>query len=306
MSQHNKVVVLAGATGGLGSVIAHALLSKPGVRLRALVRPGSVDKVTPLREQGAEIVEVDPNDAGQREKLVEAMDGAFAVVSALNGGPDVIVGTQTQLLEAARKAKVRRFIPSTFSYNIFGLADGDNINTDDRREFARVAAAAQGEVEVVHILIGAFLDRRTLFGFLGAFDLETGQAFVWGDGQTPMDFTTYEDTARFTAEVATDEDPLPGVFEVAGDTLTFYELVKAYEEASGKAIEVVVKGSLSDLDREIEQRRQAEPENRYAWLPLMYWRGMLSGKGKLNAIANSQYPHISPQTVHDYVRSEGL
>ncbi|EMC2290411.1 NmrA family NAD(P)-binding protein [Salmonella enterica] len=306
MSQPNKVVVLAGATGGLGSVIAHALLSKPGVRLRALVRPGSADKVAPLRERGAEIVEVDPNDAGQHEKLVQAMDGAFSVVSALNGGPDVIVGTQTRLLEAARKARVRRFVPSTFSYNIFGLADGDNINTDDRREFARVAAAAQGEVEVVHILIGAFLDRRTLFGFLGAFDLETGQAFVWGDGQAPMDFTTYEDTARFTAEVATDDEPLPGVFEVAGDTLTFYELVKAYEEASGKAIEVVVKGSLSELDREIEQRRQAEPENLYAWLPLMYWRGMLSGKGKLHAIANSRYPHIRPQTVHDYVRSEGL
>lgn len=187
-------------------------------------------------------------------------------------------------------------------HNIFSLDDGENINTDDRLAFAREAEAARGTVEVVHINIGAFLDRRVLFGFLGAFDLEVGQAYLWGDGHAAMDFTTYEDTTRFTAEVALDEEQVPAVFEVAGDTLTFHELVKAYEETSGKSITVVQKGSLADLDREIERRRQAEPQNVFAWLPLMYWRGMLSGKGKLLAIANDRYPSIRPLTVRDYVR----
>jgi nucleoside-diphosphate-sugar epimerase len=306
MTEQNKIVVLAGATGNLGSLIAHALLDKPGVRLRALVRPASAGKLATLSEKGVEVVEIDLDDETQGEKLATALNGAFSVVSAIQGGPDVIVGDQLRLLDAASRAKVRRFIPSSFSYNIFGLDDGENINTDDRRAFAREAEKARGAVEVVHINIGAFLDRRVLFGFLGAFDLDAGQAFLWGDGQTAMDFTTYEDTARFTAEVAVDEGQVPPVFEVAGDTLTFYELVRAYEEASGKSIAVVKKGSLADLDREIEQRRQAEPRNVYAWLPLMYWRGMLSGKGKLHAIANDRYPWIKPQTVRDDVRQEGL
>lgn len=306
MTNASKIVALVGATGGLGSVIAEALLEIPDVQLRALVRPASAGKLAALREKGAQIVEVDPDDETQSEKLVAALDGAFTLISALGGGPETIVGTQTRLLDAARRAKVRRFIPSSFSYNIFGLGDGENINTDDRRAFARVAEDARGDVEVVHLLIGAFLDRGTLFGFLGAFDLEAGQAFVWGDGERPMDFTTYRDTARFTAEVAVDEDRLPTVIQVAGDTLTFHELVTAYEEASGKSITVVQKGSLADLDQEIERRRQAEPGNIYAWLPLMYWRGMLSGKGKLKAIANDRYPSIKPITVRDYVRREKL
>lgn len=306
MTEKNKIVVLAGATGNLGSLIAHALLDKPEVRLRALVRPASAGKLATLREKGVEVVEIDLDDETQGEELATALNGAFSVVSAIQGGPDVIVGDQLRLLDAASRAKVRRFIPSSFSYNIFGLDDGENINTDDRRAFAREAEKARGAVEVVHINIGAFLDRRVLFGFLGAFDLDAGQAFLWGDGQTAMDFTTYEDTARFTAEVAVDEGQVPPVFEVAGDTLTFYEMVRAYEEASGKSIAVVKKGSLADLDREIEQRRQAEPQNVYGWLPLMYWRGMLSGKGKLHAIANDRYPWIKPLTVRDYVRQEGL
>ncbi|EQB11178.1 NmrA family NAD(P)-binding protein [Sphingobium lactosutens] len=306
MTEKNKIVVLAGATGNLGSLIARALLDKPEMRLRALVRPASAGKLAALREMGVEIVEIDLDDETQGEKLSTALNGAFSVVSAIQGGPDVIVGDQLRLLDAASRAKVRRFIPSSFSYNIFGLDDGENINTDDRRAFAREAEKARGAVEVVHINIGAFLDRRVLFGFLGAFDLDAGQAFLWGDGQTAMDFTTYEDTARFTAEVALDEGQVPSVFEAAGDTLTFHELVRAYEEASGKSISVVKKGSLADLDREIEQRRQAEPQNVYGWLPLMYWRGMLSGKGKLHAIANDRYPWIKPQTVRDYIRQEGL
>lgn len=35
-----------------------------------------------------------------------------------------------------------------------------------------------------------------------------------------------------------------------------------------------------------------EGENIY--LPLMYWRGMLSGKGKLGPLVNTRYPTSSP------------
>jgi uncharacterized protein YbjT (DUF2867 family) len=38
MTEDTKVVVLAGATGNLGGLIARALLDVPGVELRALTR----------------------------------------------------------------------------------------------------------------------------------------------------------------------------------------------------------------------------------------------------------------------------
>lgn len=306
MTDGKKIVVLAGATGALGSDIAQALLEKPNVQLRLLVRPESAGKLTALQDKGAEVVKIDLQQNDNDEHLVDALKGAFSFVSALNGGREIIVDTQSKLLKAARRAKVRRFIPSDFSYNIFGLDDGDNPNSDERRAFAKIADAERGNVEVVHILNGAFLDNRIVFGFLGAFDLERGQALLWGDGDALTDVTTYRDTGRYTAEVAVSEAQLPAVFEVAGETLTFNQLVKAYEEASGRSLTIVKKGSYADLDREIEARLKAEPDNFYAWLPLMYYRGSFGGKGKLHAIANDRYPSIKPETVREYVRREKL
>ena len=306
MTDTSRIVVLAGATGNLGSLVAQQLLERPGIRLRLLVRPASVAKVAGLRAQGAEIVEVDLESQDQDTHLDEALQNAFSVVSAIQGGPEVIVNAQLRLLEAARRAGVRRFIPSNFSYNIFGVAEGDNVNSDDRRAFARAADPVAGDVEVVQIQIGAFLDRRILFGFLGAFDLDAAKAFLWGDGTAAMDFTTYADAARFTAEAAIDDATLPAVFNVAGDTLNFHELVTAYEHASGRTLSVERLGTLADLDDEIRRRREAEPNNMFAWVPLMYWRAMLSGKAKLQSIANDRYPHIKPVSVAEYVRNEGL
>lgn len=127
-----------------------------------------------------------------------------------------------------------------------------------------------------------------------------------GNGDEKMDFTTYEDTARFTAEAATDRGLLPAQFNVAGDTLDFHELVQAYKEASRKPLIVARRGSLDDLDAEIARRRKEDPGNIFVYLPLMYWRAMLSGKGKLGPLINSRYPHIHPLTVREFVRREGF
>ena len=123
-----KKILLVGATGNLGSLIARALLAK-GVKLCLLVRPGSRAKLAPDVAAASEIVE---NDAG-------AFDDVYTVVSAVQGGPETIIDAQLRILRAARAASVRRFIPSTFSFNIFGLAEGENVNSDWRREFARRA-----------------------------------------------------------------------------------------------------------------------------------------------------------------------
>ena len=58
------------------------------------------------------------------------------------------------------------------------------------------------------------------------FDVEKQTAFDWGDGKQPMHWTTYADTARYTAKVAADERPVPRIFSVAGDVLDFE--VRAY------------------------------------------------------------------------------
>lgn len=285
-------------------MIAENLLARSDVEVRLLVRPGSESKAADLQSRGATVV------AGHLDSspdvLRRACDGVFSVVSAVQGGPDVIVDGQLALLRAARDAGATRFIPSDFSFNLFALGEGENVNSDWRRAFATRAEELRGDVELIHVLNGAFLDAGVLFGFLGAFDLEAGKVFLWGEGGELMDFTTYEDTARYTAEAALDREPLPRHFNVAGDVLDFAGLVAAYERGSGRTLEVERMGTMDDLDAEIARRQAAEPENVFAWLPLMYWRGMLSGKGKLGDLINPRYPAIKPTQVTDYVRANQL
>ncbi|MCA9711564.1 MAG: MOSC domain-containing protein [Myxococcales bacterium] len=242
-------ILVVGATGTLGRLITRELQAQPGVRVRALVRPGSEAKAADAL--GPEVELVTGALSSEHAALVQACRGAFAVVSAVQGGPEVIVDGQLALLRAAAEAGVRRFIPSDFSFDIFGLAPGRNINTDWRRTFAERAAEAGGEVQVVHVLNGCFLDVGVLFGFLGAFDLAEGTMALWGGGRTPMDFTTYADTARYTALAATRPD-VPERFEVAGDTLDAWGLKAALEAETGRSLQVVEHGSLADLDARIE------------------------------------------------------
>jgi nucleoside-diphosphate-sugar epimerase len=285
-----KTVLLVGGTGNLGTLIGRALL-KRGARLRLLVRPGSRSKVPADLAQAAEIVEDEQ----------AAFKGIFSVVSAVQGGPETIVDAQLRFLHAARQAGVRRFIPSDYSMNLFTVPQGDNVSSDDRREFARRADAERGNVEVVHVLNGALLDRRVLFGFLGAINLQKREAYVWGDGHAEMQFTTYDDTAAYTAAAALDDRPVPDKLFVAGDSLSFDRLVKEVEAGLSAAITVKFLGSFSDLNTEIRTRYAAEPANVPAWLPLMYWRAMLNGSGKLGPLMNDRYPDIRPTGVREYV-----
>jgi len=291
MEKQSKTVLLIGGTGRLGSIIARELLKREA-KLRLLVRSGSQHKVA---ADIAELSEITENESA-------AFDNVYTVISAVQGGPETIIHAQQKWLQAANFAGVKRFIPSDYSLNFFNLENGENINSDWRRSFALHAEDLKGDVEVVHLLNGAFLDKGVLFGFLGAFNLEKGEAYLWGKGNEKMEFTTFADTAAYTAEAALDENSLPAKLFFAGDKLTFHELVKEAEAGLDRPITIRNMGTLEDMNTEINQRMQTQPKNMFAWLPLMYWRAMLNGKGKLGSLMNERYPTVNPTNVSTYLK----
>lgn len=225
------------------------------------------------------------------------MRGAFAVVSALQGGPDVIVDAQLALLRAAKAAGARRFIPSDFSYDLSALPEGINVNSDWRRKLGEMARKETSDsFEVVHVLQGAFIDRYVL-GFLGLFDAEKAVVRYWGDGRTPIDWTTWEDTARFTAATALDEGSVSERFYVSGDRMDVLTFAKTWEAARGRKLTLERLGSLEDLEQETKRRLAAEPQNMFAWLPLMYARAIFGGQALLGPTENARYPAIKAETV---------
>lgn len=300
-----KIVGLVGASGQLGTLIAEALLRTPNVTLRLLVRPGSRAKVAKLEGAGAEVVE---GALGQHDTaaLNALTAGAFSVVSSIQGGPDLMVAGQAELLAAARTAGVHRFIPSTFSLDLFKVPPGRIITSDWRRQFADQADAARGDVEVTHVLIGGFLDRKILFGSINVINPLERKAYVWGDGKATQYWTTYRDTAAYTAAAAVDERALPRALAIAGDALNFHGIVTAYGAASGKKVDIVRLGSMQDLDIRIAELMRGGEQNFLKFLPLMYYRSTLSGEGALGPLYGELFPSIRPTTIRDYVRAEHL
>ncbi len=293
---NSKLVVVVGGAGKLGRLIVGSLLEQPGVRVRVLVRDPKKPDVSTLAGERVELVAFDAVQATEAERL-SAVRGAYAVVSALQGGPDIIVDAQLGLLRAAKAEGVRRFIPSDYSYNIFTLPEGINVNSDWRRSFATLAGKeVTDSLEVVHVMQGIFADAYVL-GFLGMLDAASGVVRYWGDGKAPIDWTTWEDTARFTAAAAVDDRSVPRELFVSGDRMDVLTFARVWGEGHGKEATLERLGSLEELEKETQRRLAAEPHNMYAWLPLMYARGVFGGHALLGESKNSLYPHIKPEGV---------
>ena len=218
----DTTIVLAGATGDLGGRIAKSLFER-GARVRALVRPASAaHEIEALRSQGAEIVEVDFNSVSA---LTAACSGGSCVVSALSGLRDVIVDAQTVLLEAAVAAWVPRFIPSDFAIDFTKLSPGTNRNLDLRREFRERLDRAP--IAATSVLNGMFTDLLTGQAPVILFPFK--RVLYWGDADQPLDFTTMDDAAAFTAL-----DPsTPRFLRIAGDQESARGLAEAASAATG-------------------------------------------------------------------------
>ncbi|TDD25567.1 NmrA family NAD(P)-binding protein [Nonomuraea diastatica] len=84
------------------------------------------------------------------------LQGVDVVVSAVQGDAEVIIDGQLNLVRAAEKAGVPRWIPSGFSLGIDRLDHGDNDFADLRKKAAEVYRSST--VAPTSVLIGAFLE----------------------------------------------------------------------------------------------------------------------------------------------------
>ncbi|WP_035332974.1 NmrA family NAD(P)-binding protein [Dyadobacter crusticola] len=280
-------IVVAGATGQLGSRITHYLLQK-GAKVRAIVRKGSTNPhVNVLRAAGAEVVEVDFTDIAG---LTRAITGASCVVSVLSGLREVIVGAQTRLLQASVSAGVARFIPSDYSIDYTKLQPGSNRNLDLRREFSEVVD--KSGIKATSVLNGMFTDLLT--GEAPLVLPAVKKVLYWGDAEQPLDFTTIENTAEFTAAAALDPTT-PRYLRIAGEVATVKDLARAASEVHGKTFGTFRVGGLGLLGAMIKITRTIAPQEKEtfpAWQGMQYMHNMFTGLPKLAPLDNGRYPGI--------------
>ena len=290
----DATILVAGAAGNLGGRIARALRER-GANVRALVRYGTArDKLERLQELGVEMATVDLRSASE---VTPACMGMSCVVSALQGLRDVIVETQTVLLDAAIKADVPRFIPSDYSIDFTKFPVGENRNLDLRREFHK--RLDETLISATTIYNGAFAEMLT--GQMPLILFKLKRVLYWGNPDQRMDFTTMDDTAAFTVRAALDPST-PRFLRIAGDQLSARDLTVLVSEVTGQKFKLFRAGSLGLLGALIRVARTVAPAERQvypAWQGMQYMRNMFDGRAKLEPLDNDRYPGICWATVRD-------
>jgi uncharacterized protein YbjT (DUF2867 family) len=294
-----KTVLLAGATGMMGEKIARALLAR-GAAVRLMARGGlahpKAAALAPLVAQGASVMDADLAD---HDGLVAAARRADVVVSALQGGPEVIVDGQVALARAAKAAGVARMIPSDFSFDFRTLPEADHLFIGWRQR-ADAAIAALGLAQT-NVMNGAFMEMLTT-PFFGMVDPAAGVVRHWGDPDQPLAFSATDDAAAWAAEAALDPAAPDGALLVAGEIASAAQVAAAAAQAWGRPFRLETLGDRAALDAEIARRQAAAPADPMAWVALQYHRGMLATP--VSDADNARYPAVRPTGLAAFLARE--
>jgi len=288
-------IVVAGGTGNLGGRISRAL-ARRGATAVALMRAGSEDKHRkPLEDAGVQVVAVDMTSVADIRKVCE---GAACVVSALQGLRDVVVDTQSRLLEASVAAGIRRFIPSDFATDFRTLPPGENRNYDLRREFHH--RLEEVSIAPTSIFNGVFAE--VLMQKVPYLDFDEKRVGYWENPDWQLDFTTMDDAAAFTAAAALDP-ATPRALRIKSFSVTPRELAQFTDAVMKTPFKLVRLGSLDDLSKRNKRERAAHPEGERevypAWQQAQYEHSMFSRHHE--AVDNDRYSGLKWTSLAEWV-----
>jgi len=268
------MILVAGATGVLGSEIVRRLTAR-GDQVRAMVRTTSApEKVERLKMLGAEIVRADVKEP---RTLLAACAGMSAVISTittiLTSQPgdsfEATDGEGTKsLIDAARKAGVSKFVFVSF----------DTSKTPDN-PLSSAKKAAEDHLKAsgldYTILHGSLFCESWLGPMLFA-DPVAGTAKVYGKGTDKIRYVAVADVAEFAVQSLTAPIAHNATIQVGGpEEITQHEAVRIFEEVYGKKFTVI---EIPEATLEAQWSSAQNPFDRtFAGLMLGVARGFVSG-----------------------------
>lgn len=263
------MILVAGATGYLGTEICR-LLRERRADVRALVRrTSSPEKVERLRTLGVELVLGDLKDPRSLDAACRNVDTVISTASStISRQPDDSIQRvdhdgQIALVDAAVSNGVERYLFVSFSGNL----DLECALQSAKRTVER---AVRESGMTYTILRPSFFIEVWLSPAFG-FDVEHGTARIFGTGDQRMSWISLSDVARFTVECIDHPAAKNAVFELGGEPVSPNELVAEVERHTGKLMQV----ERIPADALRAQREQAtDPmEHTFATLMLGYAQG---------------------------------
>jgi uncharacterized protein YbjT (DUF2867 family) len=287
------MILVVGATGLLGTRVCERLRAE-GRIVRALVRTTSnPEKVNALRSLGCELAIGDLKDPPQIQAACQGISALISTASSTlscqagDSIESVDLQGQLTLVNVARNAGVGRFVYVSFR-------DDPNVQyplTQAKRSVEHAIA----DLDFTSIQASYFME-VWLSPAVG-FDYIHGKARIYGSGLKPLSWVSYRDVAEFCIAPVLRSVAGRSVLQVGGpETLTPLEVVKIFEEESGRRFEVE---TISEAKlREQFDSANGPLEKSFAGLMLQYAHGdAIAMQGLLESIP------VRLTSVREYART---
>jgi uncharacterized protein YbjT (DUF2867 family) len=234
MSDHNRTILVFGATGQQGGSVASALLAA-GWKVRALVRDPASAKAVALRDSGVDVVQGAFADTGALRKAMHGMHGVFSVQPSSGQGAEAGLSDEDEerfgiaIADLAVECGVAHLIYT--STNAIGDAPTGMGHFDSK---GRIEAHIRTLPITATILRpAAFMEMLMMPGF----GLEQGSFNFFMKREQPMQLLAVEDIGKFVAAIFADATQYAGqTLEIAGDAVTGRDLEVLFSEAAGRPI----------------------------------------------------------------------
>lgn len=243
MSNKEKLILVAGATGQQGGAVTKNLLEK-GFAVRAMTRNPEGEKALGLKSNEVEIVKADMNDP---DTLTAALDGVYGVFSVQNFWETSYEGEVTQgktLADAAKAAGVKHFVyTSVASANKnTGLSHFDS--KFEIEEYIRSIDLPYTIVRPVFFMENFYMMKEFINNnnFMNSLLQDV-----------PLQMIAVNDIGRIVAQVFDLPDNYIGkAIDLAGDSVTFPKVAELFSNEIGKDI------SFTTISREDFQSAMGE------------------------------------------------
>ncbi len=229
------MILVAGATGSLGSNIVTRLRAR-GEAVRGLVRSTSApEKVSGLRDSGVDVVVGDLRDPASLDKACEGVRAVISTVSMIGTAQpgDSFAETDTAgtiaLIDAAQAAGVQHFVfisLDTDRYPPSPLTDGKRAVQEHLRA-SGIGYTILQPPPFMELWLGPML-----FG-----DAASGQVKLYGSGNGRIPYIATVDVAEVAVRALSSPTARNATVTFGGpEAITQREAVRAFEEAFGKKL----------------------------------------------------------------------
>lgn len=230
MSNQDRIVVVAGATGRQGGAVAKQLLAR-GWSVRAMTRDPSKPAAQALSKKGAQLVQADLDDPGSIRSALQDAYGVFSVQDFWQHGYEGEVRQGKNLADAAKEAGVQHFV-----YSSVGGAerDSDVPHFDSKWEIEEHIRALGLPATILRPVM--FMENLDLPDFRDA--ILRGTFSMALPPHRSMQFIAVDDIGFFAALAFDHPSGFIGrAFEIAGDELTMSETAQVLGRVLGRTVQ---------------------------------------------------------------------